>query len=113
MGAVEHHDHPGAGTYLRIGLVLFVLTALEVGAYELSHRGGAAQMVLKPVIVPVLLALSAFKFALVGMYYMHLKQDSRLFTLLFVFSLMLAAIIVLLLIILMSYHVHYNTGIVA
>ena len=43
----EGHDHPGPGTYFRIGLVLAVLTALEVGAYELAHRGGTAQQCTK------------------------------------------------------------------
>ena len=39
----------------------------------------------------MLLLLSAAKFALVAMFYMHLKQDSKLFTGVFVFPLIIAA----------------------
>ena len=43
--ASEHEPaHPTPGTYAKIGLVLFVLTALEVGLYELTygeHAGSA------------------------------------------------------------------------
>jgi caa(3)-type oxidase subunit IV len=97
-------EHPGPMLYVKIGLVLFVLTALEVGAYELAHRGGSFETVLKPMLVPVLLALSAAKFALVAMYYMHLKQDSKLFSGLFVFPLTIAAVVILSLIVLFAYH---------
>ena len=108
----EDHDHPGPGTYFRIGLILAVLTALEVGAYELAHRGGTAQQVLGPIVVPVLLVLSALKFALVAMYYMHLKNDSRMFTSVFVASLIIATVVIVTLMLLMSYHLNYNQGMV-
>ena len=97
-------SHPGPALYLKIGLVLFMLTALEVGAYELAHRGGSFEAILKPVLIPVLLILSAVKFALVAMYYMHLKQDSKLFSGLFVFPLTIAAVVILSLIVLFAYH---------
>ena len=38
------HGHPSIGVYLKIGITLFVLTALEVGAYEVVHRGQPAGM---------------------------------------------------------------------
>ena len=107
---VESHEdahaasHPGPAMYIKIGVVLFILTALEVGLYELAHRGGGLQAVLKPMLVPLLLILSAGKFALVAMYYMHLKQDSKLFSGLFVFPLIIAAIIIVSLIALFAYH---------
>jgi cytochrome c oxidase subunit 4 len=97
-------SHPGPMMYLKIGLVLFVLTALEVGLYELSHRGGDIEAIVKPVLVPLLLILSAGKFALVAMYYMHLKQDSKLFSGLFVFPLIIAAVVIVSLIALFAYH---------
>jgi heme/copper-type cytochrome/quinol oxidase subunit 4 len=53
--------------------------------------------------VPVLMVLSAVKFALVAMFYMHLKQDSKLFSGLFVFPLMIAAFIIVVLMLLFSY----------
>ena len=59
---------------------------------------------IQPFFVPLLLLLSAAKFALVAMFYMHLKQDSKLFTGVFVFPLIIAAIIVVALMLLMAYH---------
>lgn len=102
------HDasHPTPGTYVRIGLVLFVLTALEVGLYEYTYgeHAGAIGMDLRPFFVPLLLALSAVKFALVAMFYMHLKQDSRLFSGLFVFPLLIAIFVVVAVSLAMAYH---------
>ena len=90
----DAHAHPAVGTYLKIGLTLFILTALEVGAYEVVHRGQPAGFahLLEPVVVPVLLILSAIKFALVAMFYMHLKYDHRLFRVLFTGPLLIAAL---------------------
>ncbi len=59
---------------------------------------------LQPFFVPLLLLLSAAKFALVAMFYMHLKQDHRLFTGVFVFPLIIATVIILALIVLEAYH---------
>jgi cytochrome c oxidase subunit IV len=100
------HDHPTPGTYAKIGLVLFVLTALEVGLYEFTfgdHAGPVGHEI-EPFFIPLLLLLSAVKFALVAMYYMHLKNDSKLFSGVFVFPLIIAAIVILAMIALMAYH---------
>jgi cytochrome c oxidase subunit 4 len=100
------HDHPTPGTYAKIGLVLFVLTALEVGLYEFTfgeHAGPLGRQIV-PFFVPLLLLLSAVKFALVAMYYMHLKNDSKLFTGVFVFPLIIAAVVIVAMIALMAYH---------
>jgi cytochrome c oxidase subunit 4 len=100
------HGHPTPGTYAKIGLVLFVLTALEVGLYEFTfgeHAGPLGRQIV-PFFVPLLLLLSAVKFALVAMYYMHLKNDSRLFTGVFVFPLIIAAVVIVAMIALMAYH---------
>ena len=112
MDAVDGHDHPGPATYFKIGIVLFVLTGLEVAAYELAHRGGTTEQVLRPVVVPILLVLSALKFALVAAFYMHLKNDHRAFTGLFVSGLIIAAVVIVALMLLMSYHLTYNQGLV-
>jgi cytochrome c oxidase subunit 4 len=101
----HEHTHPTPGTYTKVGLVLFILTALEVALYEITfgeHAGALGD--LTHVFVPVLLTLSAAKFALVAMFYMHLKQDSKLFSGVFVFPLIIAIIIVVSLIVLMAYH---------
>ena len=55
-GAMEH-AHPGAGTYVFIGGILAFITLLEVWAYT--------QEFLRPMLVPILLVLSATKFVLV------------------------------------------------
>jgi cytochrome c oxidase subunit 4 len=104
--AHDVHDHPGPGLYLKIGLLLFVLTALEVGVYELAfeHPGLHLGVALHGVFVPVILILSACKFALVAMYYMHLKQDSRILSGAFVFPLILAGLMIVGLMILVAYH---------
>src|SRR5256885_10469484 len=72
---VQHHPHPTAGVYLRVAAVLVILTVIEVGVFYVPA--------FHSVLVPVLLFLSAVKFTLVVMFYMHLKMDSRFFSLLF------------------------------
>jgi cytochrome c oxidase subunit IV len=107
--AHEEHAHPRAAVYAKVGLVLFVLTALEVGLYEITYgeHAGPSASAIQPFFVPLLLALSAFKFALVAMYYMHLKQDSKLFSGIFVFPLTIAAVIIIGLMLLMAYHMAF------
>ena len=104
------HAHPTWQTYTKIALVLFALTALEVWAYNIveHHSPAALASALEPVIVPVLLILSAIKFFLVAMFYMHLKTDGPLLKGVFGFSLLLAAFIIVALMIIFSYlyHVH-------
>jgi cytochrome c oxidase subunit IV len=104
----HEHSHPTPGTYTKVGLVLFILTALEVALYEVTfgeHAGALGD--LTHIFVPMLLSLSAAKFALVAMFYMHLKQDSRLFTGVFVFPLIIAAVVILALAALMAYHMAF------
>ena len=73
------HAHPGARQYITIALVLTAITAIEVLVYYLPA--------MRPVLPPILIALSALKFALVVMFYMHLKFDHPIFTGMFVFGL--------------------------
>lgn len=77
------HAHPTAGTYLRVAAVLIVLTVIEVGVFYVPA--------FHPVLTPVLLALSAIKFVIVVLFYMHLKMDNRFFSLLFGGPLLLAS----------------------
>ena len=88
----EAHEHPGPAKYIQIAVVLFALTALEVLAYEVGHGGAltSLQAVVEPIVVPILLVLSAIKFALVAMFYMHLKQDPKILSGLFVFPIIIA-----------------------
>jgi caa(3)-type oxidase subunit IV len=102
----HEHSHPSAGVYAKVGIILFILTALEVGLYEFTYgeHSGPMGAQIQPFFVPVLLLLSAAKFALVAMFYMHLKQDSKLFTGVFAFPLAIATFIVLALMTLQAYH---------
>ncbi len=95
---IEHdqHTHPGTKTYWIIGGILLVITGLEIGAYYVEEQLGGLT-------VPVILALSAAKFVLVVMFYMHLKYDSKIFSGVFLFPLTLAALVITGLILL--YHV--------
>lgn len=101
----QEHAHPGVKAYVLVAVVLFVLTALEVIAFEIVDEGAPAVLAaaLAPVIVAVLLVLSAAKFALVGMFYMHLKQDSTLFSGLLVLPIIVAVVLIAILIVLFSY----------
>jgi len=108
----QEHAHPRAAVYAKVGLILFVLTALEVGLYEITygeHAGEFGHQIM-PFFIPLLLGLSAIKFALVAMFYMHLKQDHRLFSGVFVFPLIIATIVILSLVVLMAYHWAFATG---
>ena len=104
--AHDEHSHPSASVYAKVGLVLFVLTALEVGLYEMTYGDHAGSMghAIEPFFVPLLLLMSAAKFALVAMFYMHLKQDHRLFSGVFVFPLIIAIVVVLSVMVLEAYH---------
>ena len=78
----QEHKHPPAGTYVAIGVILTIITLIEVGVFYVPA--------FKPVLAPVLLILSAAKFAIVVMFYMHLKFDHKLFTLVFLLPLFIA-----------------------
>jgi cytochrome c oxidase subunit 4 len=80
------HSHPGARTYVLIGVVLAIITLIEVWAYN--------QAELRPFLVPILLVLSACKFVLVVGFYMHLKFDHPLFTGVFGFGLMVGGSVI-------------------
>ena len=73
------HAHPGARRYITIAVILTAITAIEVMVYYLEA--------LRPLLPPILIALSAVKFALVVMFYMHLKFDHPIFTGMFLFGL--------------------------
>jgi cytochrome c oxidase subunit IV len=80
--AEEH----GATTwdYVKIALILMVLTALEVTASYLD---------LGVLFIPLLIVLMVVKFALVVLYFMHLKNDAKIFHFLFWSGLALAVFV--------------------
>ena len=75
-----HTSHPGAALYVRIAIILAVLTGLEVLAFYLSLTSWLT--------VWILLLLGLAKFFLVAGFFMHLKMDDKRFALLFFFPMM-------------------------
>ena len=80
----EHaHDHPDEKTYVKIALILGVLTALEVATYPAEDTLGS-------LVIPILLTLMVIKFWYVAAFFMHLKFDSVILTRIFYAGLLLA-----------------------
>jgi cytochrome c oxidase subunit IV len=75
-------SHASPAFYWTIGGILTVITAVEVALFYIPA--------LAPVLVPSLLLLSAGKFLLVVMFFMHLKFDSRVFSGVFLAGMALA-----------------------
>jgi cytochrome c oxidase subunit IV len=85
---VDHTSgHPTWRTYVVVGFILTAITGLEVALFYIPSAAG--------ILVPALLTLSAIKFAIVVLFYMHLKFDDRLFSRVFVAPLFLAALVVI------------------
>jgi cytochrome c oxidase subunit 4 len=91
----HHAGHPSAKEYVRIGVILAVLTALEVAA---SYSGVSGS-----ILIPTLFVLALIKFALVVLWFMHLKFDDRRYARFFVMGLSGAA--TLYLVVLISFKV--------
>lgn len=75
------HKHP---PYMPVFYALVALTVLEVGTTGVINKyvGLSEDIAIKaPFVVPYLLILSVIKAVLVAMYYMHLKYDKRLYSL--------------------------------
>jgi cytochrome c oxidase subunit IV len=80
--AAREHAHPGPAEYVKIALILAVITGAEVGIYYMKLGTG--------VLTGLLLFFSVIKFAMVVLWFMHLKFDSKLFRRLFITGLALA-----------------------
>jgi cytochrome c oxidase subunit 4 len=93
----EHGDggHASVKTYVLVGIILTIITAVEVAVFYIP---GLAR-----VVVPILVVLSAGKFAIVVLFYMHLKFDSPLFSRVFFAPLFLAVLVVIGLVMLFKY----------
>ena len=84
-GDHEGHEHPSDREYVKIALILGVLTALEVFTYfESVHNLGDAALYV------VLIVLMILKFIYVVAWFMHLKFDSVLLRRIFVAGVVLA-----------------------
>ena len=97
-----HHEsaHPSNLAYVIIAVILAVITSIEVAVYYIHA--------LRPALVPILLALSATKFAIVAGYYMHLKFDGKLFSYMFGGGLILAGTLVCAIMILLQLQPNYT-----
>src|SRR5438552_10074570 len=82
--AGEVHEHPTWATYKWVALILTVITIVEVWVYYIPA------FVASRLFVPALLTMSAVKFVIVVLFYMHLKYDHRVFRALFTGPLIIA-----------------------
>ena len=90
------HGHPSVKEYVRIAVILVVITAAEVATYYIQEDLGVW-------LRPILFALSGVKFALVVLWYMHLKFDNKLYSRFFMMG--LAGAVTLYLVVLMIFKV--------
>jgi cytochrome c oxidase subunit 4 len=83
-GAPDPHTrpHPEPREYIKIAVILALITAAEVGLYYLKMPNN--------VLIVSLLVFSALKFALVVLWFMHLRFDAPILKRLFVTGLVLA-----------------------
>jgi cytochrome c oxidase subunit 4 len=81
----SHTKHPSDGEYVKIAIILAAVTAAEVAVYYIKA--------MRPIIAPVLLSMATVKFALVALWFMHLRFDSKLFRRLFVLGIVLSLIV--------------------
>ena len=84
--AHAEHYHPTWKEYKWVALILVLITVVEVWIYYIPELKASSAF------VPTLLIMSAVKFAIVVMYYMHLKYDHKLFRALFTGPLMVAVV---------------------
>ncbi|MEO7457759.1 MAG: cytochrome C oxidase subunit IV family protein [Gemmatimonadaceae bacterium] len=77
-------EHPTWSTYWKVAVILTLITVAEVWIYYIPA------FVASRAFVPVLLIMSAVKFAIVVMFYMHLRYDHKLFRVLFTGPLIIA-----------------------
>jgi cytochrome c oxidase subunit IV len=87
--------HPSPREYIRIAVILAVITAAEVVVYYIEG--------VQEFLVPILFLFSALKFALVVLWFMHLKFDSKTYARFFLMG--LAGAITLFLVVLLTFGV--------
>ncbi len=87
--------HPSPKEYVRIAIVLGVVTAAEVAIYYIEAVGD--------LLIPLLFLFALVKFSLVVLWFMHLKFDSRTYARFFLMG--LAGAITLYLVVLLTLRV--------
>jgi cytochrome c oxidase subunit 4 len=93
-----HDEHPTTTIreYLLIGLLLSVITAVELVMSLYEDALGA-------ILIPGLLIFSAIKFVIVVAMFMHLKFDSIRFTQIFAFGFVLATTLLIAVVVLFAF----------
>src|SRR4051812_43478429 len=99
----EVHEHPTWHQYKWVALVLTLITVVEVWVYYIPS------FVASRLFIPVLLVMSGVKFAIVVMFYMHLKYDHKLFRALFTGPLIIAIVTLIVLLFLFG-HLSIHAG---
>ena len=74
--------HASDQTYVRVAIILSIITGIEVAIWYLET--------FRAILVPALLILSVAKFLMVVGFFMHLKYDSRLYRFMFGAGLLLS-----------------------
>jgi cytochrome c oxidase subunit 4 len=97
--AGPHVHHPGAREYVRIFFILAAITGLEVAIYFVRDDIGRW-------FLPILFVLMGSKFAIVVLWFMHLKFDDRRYSRFFVMG--LAGATTLFLVVLITFRVFLN-----
>lgn len=87
----EHHTHgPTDGFYFKVFWALVIITALEVSTYWWEEWFGSTA---HDVAVPLLIVMMVVKFAMVALFFMHLRFDSPMLKRIFYFGLAVAIIV--------------------
>lgn len=94
LASVEHSEQHGYTGYVVVAVVLTIITIIEI---VIPSVGAIANALGRNWTVAALLLLSFAKGAGVMMYYMHLRQDNRLFSALFLFPFIIASTLVVIL----------------
>ena len=81
----ELEHHPSPKKYVWIAIFLAIVTAAEVAIYYVPA--------LRSALVPILLVFAVIKFAMVALYFMHLRFDSPIFKRFFVTGIVLALLV--------------------
>ena len=95
----KHDTHISSTVYLIVGGFLMVLTAMEISVSYIHA--------LRPVMVPLLIVLAIAKFALIAMFFMHLRYEKWAVNAEFLFPLTMAVLVFCALLGLFSFLSHH------
>jgi cytochrome c oxidase subunit 4 len=84
------HRHPTDADYVKIAVILGVITALEVSTYFWEDLPFFDAKPSTTALILVLFPMMTIKFGIVVAYFMHLRFDNPLFRRVFIFGIILA-----------------------